>query len=237
MKVEICSATFESAIAAYQGGANRIELCSELSTGGVSPSAGMIQEVRKNIPLEINVLLRPRSGDFILSSQEAEVVLRDIAFCAQSKVQGIVVGALTAEGKINKEMSKEWLKEAHRRGLSATYHRAIDRSANIYDALEDILSLGYDRILTSGGCSTAYEGIGTIMKMVEISKNNIIIMPGSGVNKTNIREIIQSTKVSEIHFSASASRPSPIKVFGGIATTETLTNSDAQIIRSTISAI
>ena len=190
--IEICAPSYESAIAAQRGGAARIELCSELDAGGVTPSYGLIQGVRAALTITVNVLVRPRSGDFLYSSYEVETVTRDIALCAQAGVQGVVVGALTADAKVDRTAAAEWLKEARRHGLSTTFHRAIDCADSIYDALEDVASLGYDRVLTSGGCPTAWEGRETIARMQAMMANHtgssrkpLIIMPGSGVNPTN----------------------------------------------------
>ena len=121
--VEICAPSYESALAAQRGGAMRIELCSELDAGGVTPSYGLIQGVRAALTIAVNVLVRPRSGDFLYSSYEVETVTRDIALCAQAGVQGVVVGALTADAKVDRTAAAEWLKEARRYGLSTTFHR------------------------------------------------------------------------------------------------------------------
>lgn len=229
--IEICAASYQSAIAATRAGADRIELCSELGAGGITPSCGMIEEVRHNSDIAMNILIRPRSGDFLYTSEEAEIILRDIAFCARMGVQGIVVGALDPEGNIDRTMAGDWLKAAHRNGLSATFHRAVDNSADILGAVDDIASLGYDRILTSGGKATAFEGMDTIKKMVKMTSGSglgkkTIIMPGSGVNPSNIKEIVEYTGVSEIHFSASRKYKSGMKVLGGIAKEEFVTHSD-----------
>ena len=130
--IEICAPSYESAIAAQRGGAARIELCSELDAGGVTPSYGLIQGVRAALTITVNVLVRPRSGDFLYSSYEVETVTRDIALCAQAGVQGVVVGALTADAKVDRTAAAEWLKEARRHGLSTTFHRAIDCTDSIY---------------------------------------------------------------------------------------------------------
>ena len=172
--IEICAPSYESALAAQRGGAARIELCSELDAGGVTPSYGLIQGVRAALTIAVNVLVRPRSGDFLYSSYEVETVTRDIALCAQAGVQGVVVGALTADAKVDRTAAAEWLKEARRHGLSTTFHRAIDCADGIYDALEDIASLGYDRVLTSGGCPTAWEGRETIARMQAMMANHTL---------------------------------------------------------------
>ena len=220
--VEICAPSYESALAAQRGGAVRIELCSELDAGGVTPSYGLIQGVRAALTIAVNVLVRPRSGDFLYSSYEVETVTRDIALCAQAGVQGVVVGALTADAKVDRTAAAEWLKEARRHGLSTTFHRAIDCADGIYDALEDVASLGYDRVLTSGGCPTAWE---------------LIIMPGSGINPSNIRDLALQTGVSELHLSATKRHKSGMRVLSGIAQEETVVHSDEETVRRAVAAL
>ncbi len=242
--VEICAPSFRSAVAAQRGGASRIELCSELSCGGVTPSAGLIQQVRAAIDLPVNVLLRPRSGDFLYSSDEVETVLRDIALCASAGIQGVVVGALTTDAAVDTDAARAWLKEARSRGLSTTFHRAIDSSADILSALETIASLGYDRILTSGGHPTAWEGREVLRTMIEMtrrhygSSQHIRIMPGSGISPDNIRDIATFTGCSEIHLSATRRHPSAMRTIAGIAPSDdTTVHSDEQTIRRTVEAL
>ncbi|HIR33478.1 MAG TPA: copper homeostasis protein CutC [Candidatus Coprenecus merdigallinarum] len=242
--IEICAPSYESALAAQRGGAARIELCSELDAGGVTPSYGLIQGVRAALTIAVNVLIRPRSGDFLYSSCEVETVTRDIALCAQAGVQGVVVGALTADAKVDRTAAAEWLKEARRHGLSATFHRAIDCTDDIYDALEEVASLGYDRVLTSGGCPTAWEGRETIARMQAMMANHtgssrkpLIIMPGSGVNPTNIRDLVLQTGVSEVHLSATKRHKSGMRVLSGIAREETIVHSDEETVRRAVAAL
>lgn len=241
--VEICAPSYESALAAQRGGAARIELCSELDAGGVTPSFGLIQGVRAALTIAVNVLVRPRSGDFLYSSYEVETVTRDIALCAQAGVQGVVVGALTPDAKIDRTAAAEWLKEARRHGLSTTFHRAIDCADNILDALEEVASLGYDRVLTSGGCPTAWEGRETIARMQAMmshtgsSRRPLIIMPGSGINPDNIRDLAMLTGVSELHLSATKRHKSGMRVLGGIAKEETVVHSDEDTIRRAVTAL
>ncbi len=260
--VEICAPSYRSAIAAQRGGASRIELCSELSCGGVTPSAGLIQQVTAALSIPVNVLLRPRSGDFLYTSDEVETVLRDIAFCAWAGVRGVVVGALTADATIDCDAARAWLKEARSRGLSTTFHRAIDSSADILDALEAVCSLGYDRVLTSGGHPTAWEGREVLRTMVGMTRSrsfsfgshpgsisgtspgshssspHIQIMPGSGVNPDNIRDIAEFTGCSEIHLSASRRHPSAMRTIAGIAPYDDSTvHSDETTIRQAVQAL
>lgn len=227
--IEICAGSLESCIAARDGGAHRVELCSALSLGGITPSYGVIALAKKEIDIDINVLIRPRQGDFLYNREEMEVMKKDIETCAQLKVAGVVFGALDKHGNVDLEFCKPLALLAQSLGLSFTFHRAIDRSANILQAVEDVISLGAQRILTSGGAATALEGLPVIKQMASIAAGRIIIMPGSGINATNIVQIVQGisqvpikatksthdlagvtqNKLSaEVHFSASQAVPS-----------------------------
>lgn len=201
--IEVCANSLESAIAAQAGGAARIELCSELGVGGVTPSYGLMSLVRERIDLTVNVLVRPRSGSFVYSAAEAEEVLRDICMCADLGADGVVIGALDACGNVNSKMCRNWVDYAHAHGLSVTFHRAIDSSADIFAALEDVIALGCDRVLTSGGKPSAAEGADVIKKMVSIASDRIIVMPGAGINPENIAQLASFTGASEFHSSAS----------------------------------
>ncbi len=152
-------------------------------------------------------------------------------------MNGVVVGSLTNRGEVDKYISKEWISYAKRRGLSVTFHRAIDCAVDIYQAMEDVIGLGADRILTSGGHPTAIEGIEVLTKMNKQAGGRIIIMPASGINYTNILQISAETGVSEIHFSASKSQPSQILEYGGIGGPEIITHSDEELIRKAIKTL
>ena len=155
-----------------------------------------------------------------------------------------MVGALTPDAKVDRTAAAEWLKEARRHGLSTTFHRAIDCADNILDALEEVASLGYDRVLTSGGCPTAWEGRETIARMQAMMVNHtgssrrpLIIMPGSGINPDNIRDLAMLTGVSELHLSATKRHKSGMRVLGGIAKEETVVHSDEDTIRRAVAAL
>ena len=219
---EICCDSLQSALNAQQAGAHRVELCSALELGGITPSYGLIQQVRKRVKLELNVLIRPRGGDFLYESEEVAVMISDIQACAGLGVNGVVIGALDPYGNVDMDTCRALVAVARHLGLSVTFHRAIDRARNIYEALEDIIDLGVDRVLTSGGAPTALAGLDTIAKMNQIAAARsagaghseravkTIIMPGAGINASNIREIIARTGVREIHFSASVTYDSPM---------------------------
>lgn len=198
--LEICAGSVESAIAARNGGAARIELCSALEIGGVTPSVGIITEARKIKGLILNVIIRPRGGDFLYNEYEIACMEEDIRTCKEIGADGIVIGALTAQGDIDKECCRRLISAAE--GMSVTFHRAFDMCRAPRQALEDIISLGCHRLLTSGQRPSAVEGIPLIKELVELANERIIIMPGCGVNSSNALHILQSTGATEIHASA-----------------------------------
>ena len=198
--LEICAGSVESAIAARDGGAKRIELCAALEVGGVTPSAGVIAEARKIDGLVLNVIIRPRGGDFLYNEYEVACMEEDIRTCKRLGADGVVIGALTAEGDIDKAVCKRLIEAAD--GMSVTFHRAFDMCRNPHEALEELISLGCDRVLTSGQAPTAEAGIPLLKQLVEQAVGRIIIMPGCGVNSKNAAMILQATEATEIHASA-----------------------------------
>ena len=198
--LEICAGSVESAIAARDGGAKRIELCATLEVGGVTPSAGVIAEARKVEDLVLNVIIRPRGGDFLYNEYEVACMEEDIRTCKRLGADGVVIGALTAEGDIDKAVCKRLIEAAD--SMSVTFHRAFDMCRNPHEALEELISLGCDRVLTSGQAPTAEAGIPLLKQLVEQAVGRIIIMPGCGVNSKNAAMILQTTEATEIHASA-----------------------------------
>ena len=198
--LEICAGSVESAIAARDGGAKRIELCAALEVGGVTPSAGVIAEARKVEGLVLNVIIRPRGGDFLYNEYEVACMEEDIRTCKRLGADGVVIGALTAEGDIDKDACKRLIDTAD--GMSVTFHRAFDMCRNPQEALEELISLGCDRVLTSGLASTAEAGIPLLKQLVEQAAGRIIIMPGCGVNSKNAAMILNATGAAESHASA-----------------------------------
>ena len=207
--LEICAGSVESAIAARDGGAQRIELCAALEVGGVTPSAGLIAEARKIEGLVLNVIIRPRGGDFLYNEYEAACMEQDIRTCKQLGVDGVVIGALTADGDIDTTLCKRLIAAAD--GMSVTFHRAFDMCRDPRKALEELISLGCDRVLTSGQAATAEAGVPLLKELVEQSAERIIIMPGCGVNSSNAASILESTGANEIHASARKSVGSGMK--------------------------
>ncbi|MDJ1493658.1 copper homeostasis protein CutC [Cytophagaceae bacterium DM2B3-1] len=198
--VEICVNSAISAIEAQKGGANRVELCENLWEGGTTPSAGTIAIARKNLTIQLFVIIRPRGGDFLYSDDEFEVMKHDILTAKQLGADGIVTGILTADGRVDIPRMKE-LKELAA-PLPITFHRAFDMVADPYQALEDCIALGMDRILTSGLEKSAIEGMELIAELVQKAAGRIRIMPGSGINEKNVHKLVQYTGVKEVHFSA-----------------------------------
>ncbi len=209
MTIEIVVYNIESAIQAQKGGADRIELCTSPGEGGTTPSVGVIEQARKNLTIEVYVMIRPRGGDFCYSDHEFKAMKRDIEMCKQLKVDGVVFGILNANGDIDRERCSELISLA--RPMKVTCHRAFDMTANPFEALEDCIAVGFNRILTSGQQTQAVNGIDLIRELIQQSKGRISIMPGSGVNENTVSKIVSKTQATEIHFSATAFRQSEMR--------------------------
>lgn len=194
--LEACCADLQSVRAAMEGGANRVELCQALGLDGLTPSAGMIATAA-GMGIPVQVLIRPREGNFVYDKDEVLCMLRDIRHARQLGVNGVVIGALQADGSIDEEAVRLLVEEAE--GMSITFHRAFDVCTHPEEALEQIISLGCHRLLTSGQAPTAEQGIPLLKRLVEQAAGRISIMPGAGVNVDNARRILSETGASEIH--------------------------------------
>ena len=199
-KIEICTNSVASCVEAQKGGAYRVELCAGIPEGGTTPSYGEIVVARKLLNIKLNVIIRPRGGDFLYSDVEHQTMLQDIEIAKKLGVDGVVFGCLKADGEIDMDRNKELVEAA--KGMNVTFHRAFDMCKDPFESLEQIISLGFDTILTSGQQPTAIEGVSLLKQLVEKANNRIIIMPGSGINENNIATIAQQTGASEFHFSA-----------------------------------
>ncbi len=197
--IEICTDSVESACVAQDAGAARLELCSALSEGGVTPSLGLINSVRANTDIELNVLIRPRAGDFLYSDTEFGVMRRDIEIAGEAGADGIVTGILRSDGNIDLERTALLVEYAG--PMSVTFHRAIDLCRDPLNALHDIITAGATRILTSGQARKAVDGVNVIKNLVENAGDRIIIMPGSGIDEYNIAVLAGSTGAKEFHLS------------------------------------
>ncbi|CAI5654082.1 unnamed protein product [Oreochromis niloticus] len=199
--MEVCVDSVESAVNAERGGAGRLELCSSLLEGGLTPSLGLLHVVKQYVKIPIYVMIRPRGGDFLYSDLEVEVMRKDIELMKSQGADGLVLGALTEDGRVDAELCMELLAAA--RPLPVTFHRAV--------ALEALISLGFERVLTSGCDSSALEGLPLIKRLVDQAKGRIIIMPGGGITERNLQRILEGSGAQEFHCSARSSRESAMK--------------------------
>ena len=198
---EICTNSVESCVAAQAGGANRVELCAGIPEGGTTPSYGEISVARELLSqTRLHVIIRPRGGDFLYSPVEIQTMLKDIEMAKQIGADGVVFGCLTAKGEIDLPVMKELMNASE--GLSVTFHRAFDVCCNPQKALEEIIELGCNRILTSGQQATASAGIPLLKELHQQAAGRIILLAGCGVNESNIAQIAQETGIQEFHFSA-----------------------------------
>ena len=199
-KIEICANSVESAVKAQEGGAYRVELCAGIPEGGTTPSFGDIRMARQLLQnTKLHVIIRPRGGDFLYSPLELEIMLHDIKVARQLGADGVVFGCLTAEGDIDIPAMKMLMNAVG--DMSVTFHRAFDMCKNPQEALEQIIALGCSRILTSGQEPNAVKGIPLLKELVKQADGRIIIMPGCGVNPSNILHIAEETGACEFHFS------------------------------------
>lgn len=203
--VEVCAFSFESCMAAELGGAVRIELCTSLYEGGTTPSAGLIKLAKQKISIEIHVMIRPRGGDFCYSDDEILVMQEDIRMAKSLGCEGIVLGILQKDGKVNIIQTKAMVNLA--KPMQVTFHRAIDMTPDYEEALENIIETGCNRILTSGQRNTALEGIEALKILVNQARERIEIMAGSGINADNAPLLLR-TGVNALHLTAKALRPS-----------------------------
>ncbi len=208
MLLEICVDSVESAVAAEKGGAGRVELCDNLTEGGTTPSAGMIALVRRNIRIGLQVIIRPRGGDFCYSDWEFEVMQHDIRQAKDLGADGIVLGLLQEDGAIDRRRTGMLLEMA--RPLAVTFHRAFDMTRDPFQALEDLVSLGVERILTSGQEATALEGLDLIAELQKKAAGRILIMPGGSVNARNAKRILSIGGIREIHAGGASREESPM---------------------------
>lgn len=221
-KLEICCYSVESAINAERSGADRIELCDNYLEGGTTPSYATIKYSVEKLNIPVNVIVRPRGGDFLYSDIEYEIIKQDVLAAKKLNANGIVIGFLTSSGEIDIEKTKEIVELA--KPLEITFHRAFDMCKDPLKAIDQLKKIGITRILTSGAKNTVIEGINLLAKLVKKAGNEIIIMPGSGVNETNLSELIQKTKAIEYHSSAKTFDNSKMNYFnqdismGGIDT-------------------
>ena len=200
--IEACVDSIDSAIEAELGGADRVELCGELLQGGVTPSAGLVGAVCARIGIPVFALVRPRGGDFLYDDDELDVMLRDIEVIRSMNVEGIVIGALTRDGDI--DVGTLYTLIAAAGDMHVTFHRAFDFVRDQRIALEALIELGVDRVLTSGGAPTALEGVDALAELVDQGGTEIAILAGGGINASNVAEVVRLSGVKEVHVRAAA---------------------------------
>lgn len=200
-KFEICANGVESCMAAQEGGADRVELCAGIPEGGTTPSYGEIKVARRVLTAtRLHVIIRPRGGDFLYTPLEVERMVEDIRACRQLGADGVVFGCLLKDGQLDMEANRRLMAECE--GMAVTFHRAFDRCCNPHEAMEQLIALGVDRILTSGQQPNALEGTPLLRQLHEEAAGRIILLAGCGVNEQNIRAIHEQTGICEFHFSA-----------------------------------
>jgi len=234
--LEIAANSVASALAAQEGGANRIELCAALELGGLTPSYAQIALTRERVRIPIYVLIRPRTGDFVYSDSEYETMQRDIETCVSLGCEGVVIGALDENGAVDANRCRALIAAAGKLGV--TFHRAFDMSRDPESALEDIIALRCERVLTSGAQADAPAGAALIGRLVEQAAGRISVMPGAGVTARNVAALRALTGAREFH--ASAKRELPSRMHGGntlagMTAGEAL--SDVEQIRALVAAL
>lgn len=200
MIYEICVDSVAGVRAAKDAGADRVELCADLLEGGITPSRGMIRQARTVGGIGLNVIIRPRGGDFLFDDDEFSVMETDIDTAKEERADGVVIGLLTADGRIDAERTRDLIARA--RPLSVTFHRAFDMTPNAFEALETLIELGVDRVLTSGQEASVLEGLPRIAELVRRAGDRIVIMPGGGITARNVERIVAAARPREIHFAA-----------------------------------
>jgi copper homeostasis protein len=197
MILEACVNSAISAIEAQSGGADRVELCENMPEGGCTPSAGTIAFARKHLHIDLFVMIRPRGADFLYSDDEFEIMKRDILMAKSAGADGVVFGILKPDGTIDKERMGELAGLA--RPMGVTCHRAFDMTTDPFAALEDLISIGIDRVLTSGQSDSALAGAPLLKRLIELGDKRIIVMPGHGIKEFNFKEVIEATGAREFH--------------------------------------
>ncbi|HET6993483.1 MAG TPA: copper homeostasis protein CutC [Chitinophagaceae bacterium] len=221
--IEIATSDFITTQAAVEGGADRIELCANLSEGGTTPSFGQLKKCREAFPISIYPIIRPRGGDFLYTADEFEIMLHDVRLCKELGYDGVVIGLLNADGTIDMKRTARLIDAAY--PLGVTFHRAFDRCRDPFQAMEQLIAIGCERILTSGQQPGAPEGIELIAQLNEAAGERIIIMPGSGVRKDNIKMLAEKTRCVEFHSSLRGKTSSKMEfIHPAFPTAESYTN-------------
>jgi copper homeostasis protein len=204
--IEIATADFITTKAAVDGGADRIELCAALSDGGTTPSYGAIKKCREAFSVQIFPIIRPRAGDFLYTDEEFDIMLQDVVWSKQLGCDGVVIGLLQADGSVDVKRTSKLIEAAY--PMEVSFHRAFDRCKDPFEAMEQLIQMGCNRILTSGQQPAAPQGAGLIAELVKAADERIVIMPGSGVRADNIKMLAATTGAVEFHSSLRSKAPS-----------------------------
>ena len=234
MILETCIDSIESALAAERGGAHRIEICNSLSSGGTTPSAGLVQQCVQHCKIPAMVMVRPHDGGFVYSDDDIGTMLHDIELFKKMDVAGIVLGALTAQGEVDIPAMKQLIDAS--RPLPVTFHRAFDMARDPLRTLDAIIDLGVQRLLTSGQRRTASEGVPLIKQLVLRAGDRLTVMAGSGINHANANKIVTATGVQEVHAGASIPRTSS-PAFGDVSFGDHSRTTCEQRVRELVQAI
>jgi copper homeostasis protein len=197
--LEICVVSLDYAMAAQRAGASRIELCSDLTCGGITPNPGLMEMAREQLRIPIHVLVRPRPGDFLYSDDEFQIMRQTIEHAKQLGMDGIVLGLLDQDSKIDVARTRELFDLAD--PLPVTFHRAFDETPSWEESLEAVIQTGAQRLLTSGCCPKVMEGLSNLTQLVRAARDRLIVMPGGGITPLNVVEVVRATAAREIHAS------------------------------------
>jgi copper homeostasis protein len=200
--LEVCANSLASAMAAQKGGAVRVELCENLADGGTTPSYGQIALTRKMLNIEVFPIIRPRGGDFLYTDLEFEIMKADVRACKALGCDGVVFGILNPDGTIDAERCRVLIKAAG--PMRVSFHRAFDMSRNLPEALETLVELGFERVLSSGGSSNALEGAAVLASLIKQASGRIEVMPGAGINPGNVSLLLEETGAQVVHASLMA---------------------------------
>jgi copper homeostasis protein len=235
--LEIAANSVASALAAQEGGADRIELCAALELGGLTPSHATIALARERLRIPVYVLIRPRDGDFLYNDLECETMARDIETCKALGCDGVVIGALDADGNVDIVRSRSLISAAG--NLGVTFHRAFDVTRDLRLALEDVIALGCERVLTSGARARALVGVNLIAALIAQAADRIVVMPGAGIDEHTITAVRAATGAREFHASAKRALPSAMRhvAFAGSGMDAGELRSDVERVRALVSAL
>ncbi len=213
IKVEICVSDVESGVAAEAGGAHRVELCENLSVGGTTPSAGAIALCCQSLSIPVHVLIRPRAGDFVYSDLEMKVMRHDIQAAKELGAAGVVLGVLKPDATIDGERTAEL--SALARPLAVTFHKAFDQVRSLPEALDGLIELGVDRVLSSGGRPTALEGVENLAALVARANGRLVVMAGGRIERSSVAPVVRRGNVREVHLGSAVCETTPLKMEPG----------------------